>query len=326
MQGIPGHTDFSENIKKFIMQKRQHYDHNFNKHKLKLTVDKITQFDAERKSRQTKTELDVHLEKCANQHMENLDQGSKSQLSKTQLIKSFEKVHNWKYNRQKSSKKCVVPVEYLNQDLDPLLLLDKERTIVSKPPKEDVNLTGEKFETAFAQSKNTPEEKSDAKERTMTVKEWLAKRQVKLSERDRLRKWIQGYQQDDQQFPIEYIKMWQKKRRDYSVEDWVEIYKMGDSSTMTTNELLKLYRQEVPVKPTREKLDIVSSPKPNPLVASVDTQVSTRILSEEVSEDVSSDQVNGGASPVKVIEKDEDDKTPEIENGSPTSDEAKSEK
>lgn len=60
------------------------------------------------------------IEKQVEDFLESLDKATRSQLSKTQLIKSLEKVHKWsKENRKYLSAQKTVPKQWMDLDLDP---------------------------------------------------------------------------------------------------------------------------------------------------------------------------------------------------------------
>lgn len=81
--------------------------------------------------------------------------------------------------------------------------------------------------------------------RQTRMRDWLNDRQLKLQERDRLKKWVEEWQSSENIDTKELISMWQKKRREYTVEQWLDIYEMTDNHLLSTNDLLRLYREEV---------------------------------------------------------------------------------
>lgn len=76
------------------------------------------------------------------------------------------------------------------------------------------------------------------------MKDWMNERQLKFEERDRLRKWVEEWQNSEDIDTKELISVWQKKRREYTVEQWMGIYEMTDNHLLSTNDLLRLYREE----------------------------------------------------------------------------------
>lgn len=69
-----------------------------------------------------KGKMDDIIEKQVNDFLDSLDKKTKAQLSKTQLIKSVQKVYKWRKelrHRKSSSTIKAIPKEYLEADLDP---------------------------------------------------------------------------------------------------------------------------------------------------------------------------------------------------------------
>jgi hypothetical protein len=69
-----------------------------------------------------KGKMDEIIEKQVNDFLDSLDKKTKAQLSKTQLIKSVQKVYKWRKelrHRKSSSVVKSIPREYLDADLDP---------------------------------------------------------------------------------------------------------------------------------------------------------------------------------------------------------------
>jgi hypothetical protein len=105
---------------------------------------------------------------------------------------------------------------------------------------------GDKFEKEILPaSKFSPEE---MKKRTVTIKDWLNKRQLKFQERDRMRKFTMTLTKKDSMSLDDMIKAYLKKKKtqEYTFEELRDIYNMVDNKDLSTNELLRLFRKEVP--------------------------------------------------------------------------------
>jgi len=181
--------------------------------------------------------LDNHASKIVSTH---------PLLSRQQVIKSLEKAYQWKLRSDRTFNK-VMPVEALNADMDPAIFVDPSlispiQQNQNQMPDENV-LVGSDFERGIFEC-NPLDEKRD-----ITIREWLKKREEKLQERDHLKKWLRSWQEQQDTSTEELIKMWQKKRREYSYAEWIEISQMEDNLKLNCNQLLSLYRKETaPVK------------------------------------------------------------------------------
>jgi len=120
-------------------------------------------------------------------------------------------------------------------------------------------LDGKDFESrVLPECQSYLEEKRD-----ITIREWLKKREEKLQERDHLRKWLRNWQEQQEGTSVEeLIKMWQKKRREYTHAEWVEIYKMEDNQKLTCNQLLNLYRKDTAPFKQGNRPETVAYPNP----------------------------------------------------------------
>jgi len=110
-----------------------------------------------------------------------------------------------------------LPDEYLLRDIDPALFCDKSyeqaRPIQKRQiPEGEREITGECFEEEILHTCSFTSE--EMQKRNIPIKEWLKKREEKIQERDRLRKWIRSWQQPEAvPTPKEdLIKIWQKKK------------------------------------------------------------------------------------------------------------------
>jgi hypothetical protein len=142
-----------------------------------------------------------------------------------------------------------LPKEFLENDVDPALFLDSNL----QPPVHPLHLqiADEKvLDGLDFENRILPECVPHTEEkRDISIREWLKKREEKLQERDHLKKWLRNWQEQQETSPEELIKMWQKKRREYSYSEWLEIYHMEDNQKLTCNQLLTLYRKDTaPVK------------------------------------------------------------------------------
>lgn len=86
------------------------------------------------------------------------------------------------------------------------------------------------------------------KKRTGTIKDWLAKRQLKFQERDRMRKFAMTLTKKDSMSLDDVVKSYLKKKKtqEYTFEELRDIYNMTDNKDLSTNDLLRLFRKEVP--------------------------------------------------------------------------------
>jgi hypothetical protein len=103
-------------------------------------------------------------------------------------------------------------------------------------------LTGEYFTENVLPTCHFTEEQMQ--KRQVRMRDWINERQLKFQERDRLRKWVEEWQNSENIDTKELIGVWQKKRREYTVEQWLYIYEMKDNHLLSTNDLLRLYREE----------------------------------------------------------------------------------
>ncbi len=88
----------------------------------------------------------------------------------------------------------------------------------------------------------------EMKKRTGTIKDWLNKRQLKFQERDRMRKFTMTLTKKDSMSLDDMVKAYLKKKKtqEYTFEELREIYNMTDNKDLSTNDLLRLFRKEVP--------------------------------------------------------------------------------
>lgn len=98
----------------------------------------------------------------------------------------------------------------------------------------------------------------------MTMQEWLQRRQAKVNERDRLRKWVAAWLAEnpdaDARVVLEdIVRVWQGKRPEYSMEEWLQIYALEDLSKLSMNDLLAAYRDDVPHGPYDHEYGPVTS-------------------------------------------------------------------
>jgi len=187
------------------------------------------------------------------------------QLSRAQVTKSLMKVYQWKlrhnHNERNPGVKAM-PKEYLDNDIDPALFLDSNLQTPIHPLHlqiaEEKVLDGLDFETRIL-PECVPhiEEKRD-----VSIREWLKKREEKLQERDHLRKWLRNWQEQQDTSVEELIKMWQKKRREYTYLEWIEIDNMEDNQKLTCNQLLNLYRKDTAPVKLNNRIDTVTTPNP----------------------------------------------------------------
>jgi hypothetical protein len=237
----------------------------------RLSEQNLRQFDLEQqtnpKNSLEKREQEL-IERRVNEYLLSLDKHSRSQLSKSQLIKSYEKTVEYKKQCEKHQFSKTFPKEYFTEDVDPGIFLDpafkhllpnsasRKYSTINIAEKDRHKLTGEAFESkllpgideatsAFLKATGRPD---------LAMQEWLTKRSTLLLERDRLRKWVSGWLSDNPDTANktnveEVVKIWQQKRREYTVEQWISIYYLEDLAKMSVNDLLRDYRTEVPQGP-----------------------------------------------------------------------------
>lgn len=239
-----------------------------------------------------KGKMDEIIEKQVNDFLDSLDKKTKAQLSKTQLIKSVQKVYKWRKelrHRKSSSVVKSIPREYLDADLDPGAYREKHFKAIlarggplmgngsssgspgsppsslnasgsSLPPpnafsagveKTERPLDGEHFENFILPTCPSRErETAISAKRAMQMKDWLARRANFQMERDRIKKWLATMSKKDDLSQEELLRIYQRKRKELSLEQIKDILAMPDSSFLTVNQLLAEYRSQV--SPTGE--------------------------------------------------------------------------
>jgi hypothetical protein len=188
------------------------------------------------------------IEKQVNTYLSSITRrDERDQLSKPQLINSHKKTWEWLATlRQNEQPSPIVPEEFLNLDYDPVLydpngVLPVEEAQCTHPG--SVKLTGEAFVANILPHCSFAEEEMEVKQ--VRMKEWLLERQAKLAERDKAREWMREKKFDEHTFD-QHVQQWQAMHPHYSQSQWLEIYKLKSNSLLSTNELLALYKSEVP--------------------------------------------------------------------------------
>jgi hypothetical protein len=243
-----------------------------------LTVDNLRRLNAETKTVevQSRSKIDDIIDKQTNDYLASLDKKTRSQLSKTQLVKSHQKVYAWKKkNRQlqHAGPSRTIPKEYLMQDNEPTLysskflkssnISDSEQSSNQSSASPSTSTGGSNTATTgwateqvlegevIFEKEILPSSKFSAEEmkkRTGTIKDWLSKRQLKFQERDRMRKFAMTLTKKDSMSLDDVVKSYLKKKKtqEYTFEELREIYNMTDNKDLSTNDLLRLFRKEVP--------------------------------------------------------------------------------
>eukprot|EP01128_Nolandella_sp_AFSM9_P002687 TRINITY_DN1306_c0_g1_i1.p1 TRINITY_DN1306_c0_g1~~TRINITY_DN1306_c0_g1_i1.p1 ORF type:complete len:298 (-),score=54.18 TRINITY_DN1306_c0_g1_i1:104-934(-) len=198
------------------------------------------------------------IEKRVKNFIRSLDHHSAAQLSRTQLIKGHEKTVVWLKNSKDLAEPAVMTEDLLNQDIDPAKFLSpnfknvppsanaKKYASVSLTLLERDVLTGQKFKDKIIPHLNVDE--SNMGMPLINIQEWLKKYPYSLVERDHLRRWMRQWEDEDVT-QEELIKMWQKKRREHTYDEWLLIHELKNPAEMSLNEMLAQFRRDVPHSP-----------------------------------------------------------------------------
>eukprot|EP01121_Diplochlamys_sp_Union-15-3_P000945 TRINITY_DN10792_c0_g1_i1.p1 TRINITY_DN10792_c0_g1~~TRINITY_DN10792_c0_g1_i1.p1 ORF type:complete len:241 (-),score=36.43 TRINITY_DN10792_c0_g1_i1:15-737(-) len=185
----------------------------------------------------------LEIEKRVDKFLSTLDKNTKSQLSKTQLIKSHQKVEDWKKQNKKNNQTQVVPQKYLEQDLDPSLYNFNIKQTKSNNTNNPNFLSGQKFERDILPQCELAEE--DTAKRQIEMTDWLTKRSRKLIEKEKLLNFIERSKHHhtlEELFEIYRS----KKNTELTVDEIRDIFNTKENKDLSTTELLVLYRKEVP--------------------------------------------------------------------------------
>jgi hypothetical protein len=187
------------------------------------------------------------IEKQVNTYLASITRrDERDQLSKPQLINSHKKTWEWLTKvRENEQPSPVVPEEFLKLDYDPVLYDPNTPLPVDEPIAHPglSKLTGEAFMENILPQCSFAEEEMEVKQ--VRMKDWLLERQGKLAERDKVREWMRQYNYDENDFES-HVAQWQVQHPHLSQTQWLEIYKLKPNSLLSTNELLCLYKSEVP--------------------------------------------------------------------------------
>lgn len=188
------------------------------------------------------------IEKQVNSYLATITRrDERDQLSKPQLINSHKKTWEWLSKvRENEQPSPVVPEEFLKLDYDPVLHdpnapLPVEEAAYNHPGAN--KLTGEDFTENILPHCSFAEEEMEVKQ--VRMKDWLLERQGKLAERDKAKEWMRQHNFDEAEFD-KHVAQWQAQHPHHSQSQWLEIYKLKSNSLLSTNELLCLYKAEVP--------------------------------------------------------------------------------
>jgi len=200
-------------------------------------------------------ELVKAIEKQVNIYLNTVaKKEDREQLSKPQLINSHRKTWDWlsKVREQNVVPIPVVPKEYLEQDFDPVLYdpnninINNSDAITSEQSNAhpgQSKLSGEEFMKNVLPQCYFPEDDMQVKQ--IRMKEWLVERQTKLFERDKMRQWMKENNHDESKL-VHFSNQWQSIHPQHTAAQWIEIYHLKSNHLLSTNELLRLYRNEVP--------------------------------------------------------------------------------
>lgn len=210
-----------------------------------ITEESIKRLNEDNLSREdSNNELNKAIERQVNIYLSSVSKREeRDQLSKPQLINSHKKTWEWLAKVKQNSPSVVVPEEYLSQDFDPVLY-DPNNEYKSEPvtlPTPTSLLSGEEFTENFLQQCLVDDSNMEVKQTRM--KDWLLERQGKLNERDKLRAWMNENGFDD---VSKHAQQYQTSHPQHTTNQWIEIYGMKSNHLLSTNDLLRLYRNEVP--------------------------------------------------------------------------------
>jgi hypothetical protein len=244
-----------------------------------LTIENLRRLNFEQKATevQSRSKLDELIDKQTTDYLKSLDKKTRTQLSKTQLVKSHQKVHQWKQKNSQlgySGPSRAVPKDYLLADQEPTLYSERhfekimstssdsshssnasaspspQQTSLLSSVREPI-LEGEKWEKEVLPTYGFTLQEMGR--RQIKMRDWLAKRQLKFQERDKMKKYLAALSKKDPSLTVdEMIRVYYKKKKshDYTLEELRDIYKMKDNKDLSTNDLLKFYRNEVPLAPS----------------------------------------------------------------------------
>lgn len=179
----------------------------------------------------------------------SLDQHTKSNLSKSQVIRSREKVYTWGKDYYDDIKApMVISEEYIREDLDPALFNSnvKKRKPHQSSPKFSMMLDKETFENQRLII-HDPNVIQSINNREISITDWMAERSKKYKVHHDLIK--RTNIQDVHKIP-EYVLEQYSKVHNIPMERIKEAleFKGKASQELSTNELIILYMSEVPEK------------------------------------------------------------------------------
>jgi hypothetical protein len=231
-----------------------------------ITEESLKRLNEENNKRdELNNELVKAIEKQVNIYLNTVaKKEDREQLSKSQLINSHRKTWDWLSKvREQNEAPITVPKEYLEQDLDPVLYdansfstnsINNSMPDVVSSEQSNVHpgqskLSGEDFMKNILPQCYFPEEDMQVKQ--IRMKEWLVERQTKLFERDKMRQWMKENNHDESRLE-QYSQQWHAIHPQHTATQWIEIYHLKSNHLLSTNELLRMYRNEVPSAPRYE--------------------------------------------------------------------------
>jgi len=185
------------------------------------------------------------IEKEVSQYLSSIKDSERDQLSKPQMINSHKKTWAWLSKLKESNfTNPVIPKEFLSQDFDPLFYDPSNPNFTPDLPKinnmDSTKLLGEEFVTKILP--NCVEEE-DAKTKSIRMEDWLIQRQLKLKDQEKMKQW---FTENNYKEELEFVEIWQQQHPERTVSEWNNIFSMVNNSLLSTNDLLRMYRSEVP--------------------------------------------------------------------------------
>eukprot|EP01130_Rhizamoeba_saxonica_P004960 TRINITY_DN2001_c0_g1_i1.p1 TRINITY_DN2001_c0_g1~~TRINITY_DN2001_c0_g1_i1.p1 ORF type:complete len:192 (+),score=41.41 TRINITY_DN2001_c0_g1_i1:674-1249(+) len=177
-----------------------------------------------------------------------MEKRKRSQLSKSSLIRSHHKVYEWKRNYiQNNNTILPIPSEYLESDRDPALYTKDTKTVLtntsSNVDEDDTFYSGLDFETIYLP--NLMREESCFSRRKIPMKEWLQERYIKQQVAINLKDWLKENQSNTE--PLELTLQRYRCSEEYDVPELISLLDMNINDTLSVNELLDIYWEEVEV-------------------------------------------------------------------------------
>jgi hypothetical protein len=210
-----------------------------------ITEESIKKLNEENHAREElNNELNKAIEKQVNIYLSSVSKREdRDQLSKPQLVSSHKKTWEWLSKvKQSNNPSVVIPDEFLKQDFDPILYDPNNSPQPDSTPSIPTSmLSGEDFVSNFLPQ--CLAEEGDMEVKQMRMKDWLLERQAKLSERDKMRAWMSENGFDE---VSKNAQQYQSLHPHHTTTQWIEIYALKSNHLLSTNDLLRLYRAEVP--------------------------------------------------------------------------------